>query len=41
MGMPLPFSDGADFTSMSGTRDLSISAVEHKARVRAWTWTSR
>lgn len=35
MGMPLPFSDGADFTGMSGTRDLSISAVEHKARVDA------
>jgi serine protease inhibitor len=31
--MPLPFSDGADFTGMNGTRDLSISAVVHKARV--------
>ena len=33
MGMPLPFSDGADFSGMNGTRDLSISAVVHKARV--------
>jgi serine protease inhibitor len=33
MGMPLPFSDGADFSGMNGKRDLLISAVIHKARV--------
>jgi serpin B len=33
MGMPLPFSEGADFSGMNGKRDLSISAVVHKARV--------
>jgi serpin B len=33
MGMPLAFSDGADFSGMNGKRDLSISAVVHKARV--------
>jgi serpin B len=33
MGMPLAFSDRADFSGMNGTRDLSISAVLHKARV--------
>ncbi len=33
MGMPLPFSDAADFSGMNGKRDLSISAVVHKARV--------
>jgi serpin B len=33
MGMPLPFSDSADFSGMNGKRDLSISAVVHKARV--------
>jgi serpin B len=33
MGMPLAFGDGADFSGMNGKRDLSISAVVHKARV--------
>jgi serpin B len=33
MGMPLAFSDRADFSGMNGERDLSISAVLHKARV--------
>jgi serpin B len=33
MGMPLAFSDHADFSGMNGKRDLSISAVLHKARV--------
>src|SRR5262245_48176460 len=33
MGMTLPFSDRADFSGMNGKRDLSISAVVHKARV--------
>jgi serine protease inhibitor len=33
MGMALPFSDRADFSGMNGKRDLSISAVVHKARV--------
>jgi serpin B len=33
MGMPLAFSPQADFSGMSGRRDLSISAVVHKARV--------
>jgi serpin B len=33
MGMPLPFSDAADFSGMNGKRDLAISAVVHKARV--------
>ena len=33
MGMPQAFSDRADFSGMNGTRDLSISAVLHKARV--------
>jgi serpin B len=33
MGMPLAFSDRADFSGMNGKRDLSISAVLHKARV--------
>src|SRR5262249_37961967 len=33
MGMPLPFSEEADFSGMNGKRDLSISAVVHKARV--------
>ncbi len=33
MGMPLAFSDTADFSGMNGQRDLSVSAVVHKARV--------
>ena len=33
MGMPLAFSDRADFSGMDGKRDLSLSAVLHKARV--------
>ncbi len=33
MGMALPFSEDADFSGMNGRRDLSISAVVHKARV--------
>ena len=31
MGMPLAFSDQADFSGMTGTRDLYIGAVAHKA----------
>jgi serpin B len=33
MGMPIAFSGDADFSGMTGTRDLSISAVLHKAYV--------
>jgi serpin B len=33
MGMPAAFSDGADFSGMTGTRELFISAVIHKAFV--------
>jgi serine protease inhibitor len=33
MGMPLAFSDEADFSGMDGKRDLFISAVIHKAFV--------
>jgi serpin B len=33
MGMPLAFSDGADFSGISGKPDLFISAVIHKAFV--------
>jgi serpin B len=33
MGMPLAFSDNADFSGMTGTRDLLISDVVHKAYV--------
>jgi serpin B len=33
MGMPLAFSDQADFSGMTGTRDLFIGAVVHKAFV--------
>ncbi len=33
MGMPVAFSDGADFSGMNGKRDLMLSAVVHKARV--------
>jgi serine protease inhibitor len=33
MGMPAPFSERADFSGMNGKRDLSISAVLHRARV--------
>jgi serpin B len=33
MGMPLPFSERADFSGMNGKHDLLISAVLHKARV--------
>jgi serpin B len=33
MGMPLAFTDKADFSGMNGKRDLFISAVVHKARV--------
>ncbi len=33
MGMPLAFSDNADFSGMDGKTDLSISAVIHKAFV--------
>jgi serpin B len=33
MGMPLAFSDRADFSGMDGRRDLLLSAVLHKARV--------
>ena len=33
MGMPAAFNGGADFSGMSGTRSLSISAVIHKAFV--------
>ena len=31
--MPTAFTDGADFSGMDGTRDLSISDVVHKAFV--------
>jgi serpin B len=33
MGMPLAFTDKADFSGMNEKRDLFISAVVHKARV--------
>jgi len=33
MGMPVAFSEAADFSGMTGTRDLCISAVLHKAFV--------
>lgn len=33
MGMPSAFSDGADFSGMTGTKDLFISDVFHKAFV--------
>jgi serpin B len=33
MGMPLAFSDNADFSGMSGRRDLAISQVIHKAYI--------
>ena len=33
MGMPNAFSDGADFSGMTGSRDLWISKVVHKAFV--------
>ncbi len=33
MGMPLAFSDQADFSGMTGTRDLFIGAIVHKAFV--------
>ena len=33
MGMPLAFTDRADFSGMDGKRDLFLSAVVHKARV--------
>jgi serpin B len=33
MGMPLAFSDNADFSGMTGTRSLFISDVVHKAYV--------
>ena len=33
LGMPLAFSDGADFSGMNGRRDLRISLVIHKAYV--------
>jgi serpin B len=33
MGMPLAFTDQADFSGMTGNRDLSISDVIHKAFV--------
>ena len=33
MGMPDAFSSKADFSGMTGTRDLFISAVVHKAYV--------
>ena len=33
MGMPIAFSGGADFSRMTGNRDLSISDVVHKAFV--------
>lgn len=34
MGMPLAFSDAADFSGMTGARDLKISDVIHKAFVQ-------
>jgi len=33
MGMRLPFSDAADFSGVTGQRDVYLSAVWHKARV--------
>ena len=33
MGMPIAFSEAADFSGMTGGRDLYISAVVHKAFV--------
>ena len=33
MGMPLAFSNTADFSGMNGRHDLAISAVIHKAYV--------
>ena len=33
MGMPLAFTDQADFSGMDGKQDLAISAVIHKAFV--------
>jgi serpin B len=33
MGMPSAFNDGADFSGMTGTKDLFISDVFHKAFV--------
>jgi serpin B len=33
MGMPIPFSNGADFSRMSGNTDLKIDEVFHKAFV--------
>jgi serpin B len=33
MGMPVAFSDNADFSGMTGKRELSISDVVHKAFV--------
>ena len=33
MGMPIAFTEGADFSGMTGGRDLFISAVVHKAFV--------
>jgi serpin B len=33
MGMPLPFSAGADFSGLDGMKDLFVSAVVHKAFV--------
>jgi serpin B len=33
MGMPLAFAGGADFSAMTGKRDLAISAVIHKAYI--------
>jgi serpin B len=34
MGMPLAFSNEADFSGMDGERDLYISAIVHKAYVK-------
>ncbi len=33
MGMPIAFSDGADFSGMDGTRNLVISDIVHKAYI--------
>jgi len=33
MGMPLAFTEQADFSGMTGTRDLFIGAIVHKAFV--------